>query len=86
MMERVLTDEALRDRLVAEASEHVLRFDWADVAQQTRARLRAAGRRARGRRARLRAARQPASRSMPSATVRRTTARLSRLRSNSRGV
>ena len=30
--------------------------------------------------------RQPASRSMPSATVRRTTARLSRLRSNSRGV
>ena len=36
MMERVLSDEALRDRLVAEASEHVLRFDWADVAQQTR--------------------------------------------------
>ena len=36
MMERVLTDEALRDRLVAEASEHVLRFDWGDVAQQTR--------------------------------------------------
>ncbi len=36
MMERVLTDEALRDRLVAEASEHVLRFDWADVAQPTR--------------------------------------------------
>jgi glycogen(starch) synthase len=37
MMERVLTDDALRDRLVAEASEHVLRFDWADVARQTRA-------------------------------------------------
>ena len=36
MMERVLSDEALRDRLVAEASEHVLRFDWGDVAQQTR--------------------------------------------------
>jgi glycogen(starch) synthase len=36
MMERVLTDDALRDRLVAEASEHVLRFDWADVAEQTR--------------------------------------------------
>ncbi len=35
MVERVLTDEALRDRLVAEASEHVLRFDWADVARQT---------------------------------------------------
>jgi glycogen(starch) synthase len=31
----VLTDDDLRDRLVAEASEHVLRFDWADVAQQT---------------------------------------------------
>ena len=25
---------ALRDRLVAEASEHVLSFDWADVARQ----------------------------------------------------
>ena len=36
MMQRVLTDDALRDRLVAEASEHVLRFDWADVARQTR--------------------------------------------------
>jgi glycogen(starch) synthase len=36
MMERVLTDAALRDRLVAEASEHVLRFDWGDVARRTR--------------------------------------------------
>jgi glycogen synthase len=35
MIERVLTDDALRDRLVAEASEHVLGFDWADVARQT---------------------------------------------------
>jgi glycogen(starch) synthase len=35
MMERMLTDDALRERLVAEASEHVLRFDWADVARQT---------------------------------------------------
>src|SRR2546423_2845239 len=34
MAERVLTDAALRDRLVAEASEHVLTFDWADVAEQ----------------------------------------------------
>jgi glycogen synthase len=34
MAERLLTDEALRDRLVAEASEHVLGFDWADVARQ----------------------------------------------------
>jgi glycogen(starch) synthase len=34
MAERVLTDEALRDRLVAEAQEHVLTFDWADVARQ----------------------------------------------------
>jgi glycogen(starch) synthase len=25
----------LRDRLVTEAFEHVLRFDWADVARQT---------------------------------------------------
>jgi glycogen(starch) synthase len=36
MIERLLVDEALRDRLVAEASEHVLRFDWEDVAQRTR--------------------------------------------------
>ncbi len=36
MIERLLVDEALRDRLVAEASEHVLRFDWSDVAQRTR--------------------------------------------------
>ena len=35
MAEELLTDDALRDRLVAEASEHVLRFDWADVARQT---------------------------------------------------
>jgi glycogen(starch) synthase len=36
-MTRVLTDEDLRDRLVTEASEHVLRFDWADIAVQTAA-------------------------------------------------
>ncbi|HEY3021906.1 MAG TPA: glycosyltransferase family 4 protein [Solirubrobacteraceae bacterium] len=35
MVERVLTDEALRDRLVTEASEHVLGFDWGDVARRT---------------------------------------------------
>jgi glycogen(starch) synthase len=34
MAERLLTDEDLRDRLVAEASEHVLTFDWGDVARQ----------------------------------------------------
>jgi len=32
MAERLLTDSALRERLVAEASEHVLTFDWSDVA------------------------------------------------------
>jgi len=36
MIERLLVDERLRDRLVAEASEHVLRFDWEDVARRTR--------------------------------------------------
>jgi glycogen(starch) synthase len=36
MIERLLVDEALRDRLVTEASEHVLRFDWDDIAQRTR--------------------------------------------------
>jgi glycogen(starch) synthase len=35
MVERLLSDPGLRDRLVAEASEHVLGFDWADVASQT---------------------------------------------------
>jgi glycogen(starch) synthase len=34
MAEQLLTDDDLRDRLVAEASEHVLTFDWADVARQ----------------------------------------------------
>jgi glycogen(starch) synthase len=37
MVERLLSDSGLRARLVAEASEHVLRFDWADVAEQTAA-------------------------------------------------
>ena len=37
MVERLLTDAPLRDRLVAEASEHVLSFDWADVAKQVAA-------------------------------------------------
>src|SRR5204863_7391724 len=37
MVERLLTDKPLRERLVAEASEHVLRFDWVDVARQTAA-------------------------------------------------
>jgi glycogen synthase len=36
MIERLLIDHDLRDRLVAEASEHVLSFDWSDVAQRTR--------------------------------------------------
>jgi glycogen synthase len=36
MIERLLVDKELRDRLVAEASEHVLSFDWSDVAQRTR--------------------------------------------------
>jgi glycogen(starch) synthase len=37
MIERLLTDTDLRDRLVLEAGEHVLRFDWADIARQTAA-------------------------------------------------
>ncbi|MGD0453459.1 MAG: glycosyltransferase family 4 protein [Solirubrobacteraceae bacterium] len=36
MIERLLVDESLRDRLVTEASEHVLRFDWDDIAGRTR--------------------------------------------------
>jgi glycogen(starch) synthase len=34
-IERALTDASLRDRLVAEGRDHVLRFDWADVARST---------------------------------------------------
>jgi glycogen synthase len=36
MIERLLVDDQLRDRLVTEASEHVLSFDWDDIAQRTR--------------------------------------------------
>jgi glycogen synthase len=36
MIERLLVDEQLRERLVTEASEHVLRFDWDDIALRTR--------------------------------------------------
>jgi glycogen synthase len=36
MIERLLVDGQLRERLVTEASEHVLRFDWDDIAQRTR--------------------------------------------------
>jgi glycogen(starch) synthase len=35
MIERVFSDHDLRRRLVDEAAEHVLRFDWADVAERT---------------------------------------------------
>jgi glycogen(starch) synthase len=34
MAERLLTDGSLRERMVAEATEHVLSFDWNDVAAQ----------------------------------------------------
>ena len=36
MIERLLVDEQLRDRLVTEASEHVLSFDWEDIALRTK--------------------------------------------------
>jgi glycogen synthase len=36
MIERLLVDEDLRDRLVTEASEHVLSFDWEDIALRTK--------------------------------------------------
>ena len=45
MMQRVLDDDALRERLVAEASVHVLRFDWNDVARADGGGLRGARRR-----------------------------------------
>jgi glycogen(starch) synthase len=47
MIERLLIDVELRDRLVMEASEHVLRFDWDDIARRTRATYRQLGKLAR---------------------------------------
>jgi glycogen(starch) synthase len=35
-LERVLADDVARSQLVAEARDHVLRFDWAEVARHTR--------------------------------------------------
>jgi glycogen(starch) synthase len=37
IVERVLSDDGLRAQVVAEAREHVLRFDWAQVAAETMA-------------------------------------------------
>jgi glycogen(starch) synthase len=37
MAEQLLSDDALRERLAVQAREHVLAFDWADVARQTEA-------------------------------------------------
>jgi glycogen(starch) synthase len=37
MLEKMLTDEDLRARLIEEAREHVLQFDWAEVARETAA-------------------------------------------------
>jgi glycogen(starch) synthase len=36
IVEQVLTDDAARARVVSDAREHVLRFDWAEVAHRTR--------------------------------------------------
>jgi glycosyltransferase involved in cell wall biosynthesis len=35
VLEQVLTDDAARARVVAEAREYVLQFDWAEVARRT---------------------------------------------------
>jgi glycogen(starch) synthase len=35
MLEKMLTDAELRERLIVEAREHVLQFDWAEVARET---------------------------------------------------
>jgi glycogen(starch) synthase len=34
-LEKMLTDAELRERLIAEAREHVLQFDWIEVARET---------------------------------------------------
>jgi glycogen(starch) synthase len=35
ILERILTDDEVRAQMIAEAREHVLRFDWAEVARHT---------------------------------------------------
>jgi glycogen synthase len=35
VLERILTDDDVRAQMVAEAREHVLQFDWAEVARRT---------------------------------------------------
>ena len=45
VLERVLGDDDARRQVVAEAREHVLKFDWAEVGRRTRAVYRAAARR-----------------------------------------
>ena len=37
MMEKMLTDQRLRERLVDEAREHVRSFDWSEIARETAA-------------------------------------------------
>jgi glycogen synthase len=37
VLERILADDSARARVVAEAREHVLKFDWAEVSRRTRA-------------------------------------------------
>jgi glycogen(starch) synthase len=37
IVERMLTDDVARERLVVQAREHVLRFDWGEVARRTSA-------------------------------------------------
>jgi glycogen(starch) synthase len=37
MLEKMLTDAELRERLISEAREHVNQFDWAEVARETAA-------------------------------------------------
>jgi glycogen(starch) synthase len=36
VLERVLTDDQARTQVIAEAREHVLQFDWEEVARRTR--------------------------------------------------
>jgi glycogen(starch) synthase len=37
MIEKMLTDQGLRERLIAEARDHVVNFDWSEVALETSA-------------------------------------------------
>ena len=72
ILAQVLTDDAVRAQLVAEAREHVLRFDWSENARETQSVYAALTKRA------LTTTRRALRQRTPRASARRPTRRASR--------